>query len=155
LSVCEKFKEGIVEMKKTSFVSAIVSLVLVLATAPGAYSATVDISNGLDVRVSVALTYAAGGNGELTTKGWWRVEPGGETTITVDADESRGIYYAAYNKIQFIDSSTLGNPEIRRWAGPHNFTYTTDEEPADEGVWEGRFYKINGSSVNIDSTRGR
>ncbi|MDR2780344.1 MAG: DUF1036 domain-containing protein [Synergistaceae bacterium] len=140
-------------MKKT--VLAIVSLMLVLIVVPGAYAATINISNSLGVRVSIVLTYTDANSGTLTTRGWWRVAPGGETTVTVDADESRDIYYAAYNKDQFMDSSTFGNPEIRRWASPHNFTYSTDAEPSDEGVWQGRFHKINGSSVNIDSTRRR
>ena len=138
-------------MKKTGL--AVVSLVLVLAAASGAYSATIDFSNDLDVRVSVTLTYVDADSGALTTRGWWRVEPGGEAAITVNADESRGIYYAAYNKNQYMDSSTSGNEQIRRWASSRKFTYTTDEEPSDDGVWLGRFYEINGSSVNIDSAR--
>ena len=138
-------------MKKT--VLAVVSLILVLTAASGAFATTISVTNGLDLRVSVTVTYVDADSGALVTRGWWRVEPDGEAAITVNADESRGIYYAAYNRDQYMDSSTKGNPQIRRWASPRTFTYATDAEPSGEGVWQGRFYKINGSSVNIDSAR--
>jgi uncharacterized membrane protein len=116
-----------------------------------ASGATFTFSNGLDLRMSVTMAYYDANSGALTTRGWWHVEPGGETAVTVNADVSRGVYYAAYNKVLFIDSETRGNTQIRRWASPRTFKYTTNEEPYDDGVWYGRFYKINAQSVNIDA----
>jgi hypothetical protein len=98
------------------------------------------------------MTYVDADSGVMTTKGWWYVEPGGETDITVDADESSDVYYAAYNKNQYFDSSIPGNPNIRRWASPRTFTYATNDEPDDSGVWLGTFYRINGKNVNIDTS---
>ncbi|MCL1941405.1 MAG: DUF1036 domain-containing protein [Synergistaceae bacterium] len=125
-------------------------VVAVLVFSAAASAATFSFSNHVGIKISVTLTYFDADSGVLTTKGWWHVEPGGETAITVNADESRDVYYAAYNKNQYVDSVTRKNPQIRRWANPHNFTYTTDEEPYDVGAWHGRFYRIDGTSVSID-----
>ncbi|MDR1651143.1 MAG: DUF1036 domain-containing protein [Synergistaceae bacterium] len=138
-------------MKKiTGLAGLALMAAIILASASGAYAAAITFTNELDLRLSIALAYYDNDLGTLVTKGWWHVEPDGDTTITINADESKDIYYAAYNKDQFIDSSTRGNPKITRWASPHNFTYTDDSEPSDEGVWEGRFYKIGGSTVSVD-----
>ena len=125
-------------------------IVAVLLFSTAASAATYTFSNHVGIRISVTLTYYDANSGVLTTKGWWHVEPGGKTSITINADESRDVYYAAYNKDQFVDSGTRKNPQIRRWASPRNFTYTSDDQPYDDGVWHGRFYKINGITVSID-----
>ena len=126
---------------------------LVLSVATVACAATFTFSNGLDLRMSVTLTYFDRDLDALTTRGWWHVEPGGETVITVNADELRGVYYAAFNRVPFIDSSTRGNPQIVRWASPRTFAYTTDEEPFDYGAWQAHFYRIDGQIVHIDARR--
>ena len=123
---------------------------LVTMTASMALAADITISNQRDIRLSIALSYYENASGTLVTRGWWHVEPGGQTVITVDADESRDIYYAAYNKDQFVDISTRQNPKIMRWASPRNFEYRTDDEPSDSGIWQGKFYRTNGTSINVD-----
>ncbi len=123
---------------------------LLVALATCAFAAEITVANGLDVRVSIAFAYYDADSGTFVTKGWWHAEPGAQTVVALDADESRDIFYAAYNKDQFVDSSTRGNPVVKRWTSPRNFTFATDEEPAGEGAWQGRFYKVNGSTLNID-----
>lgn len=138
-------------MKRTIGLACMaVALACVFMCAGGAFAADVTFRNELDIRLSVTMTYVDKDSGQLTTKGWWYVEPGGSTVITVDSEEAGDIYYAAYNKDQFIDSSTLKGPKILRWASPRMFSYT-DEIPSDEGIWEGKFYKVPGPNVNIDS----
>jgi len=135
---------------KTAMKFVCLALAVLLFSAGAASAATITFSNELSIRVSVTVAYYDAGSGVLTTKGWWHVEPGGERTVTVNADASRGIYYAAYNRIQYVDSSTRKNPQIRRWASRRTFTYTNDAEPYDDDVWQGRFYRVNGQSVHID-----
>jgi len=138
-------------MKKvTGFVCFALTAAFIFVCAAGAHAAEITFSNDLDVKINVTLTYFDNDSGELTTKGWWYVSPDTETTITVNANEPRGIYYAAYNKDQFVDASTRGNTKLTRWVSPRMFEYT-DAKPSDEGVWEGKFYKIGGSRVNIDA----
>ena len=128
--------------------------VLVFSAATAACAANITFTNSLDLRISITLTYFDSDTGAMTTQGWWHVEPDGRTVVTVNADESRDIYYAAYNKEPFIDSSTRNNPQVTRWASPRTFKFTTDAEPyGDFDFWQGRFYKINGGSVNIDVKR--
>ncbi len=129
---------------------ALCTLVVSLFFAVGAYAAEISVSNALDIRLSLTFTYRDIASGSLVTKGWWYVEPHGQTVVTLDADESHDIFYAAYNKDQFVDSATRRNPQIWRWASYRNFLFTTEEAPADSDTWKGRFYKINGTSLNID-----
>jgi len=136
-------------MKKAAKLACFVLVVLIL-TATAACAANITFSNSLNLRIAITMTYVDRDLGVLVTKGWWHVEPGGETVVSLNADESYDIYYAAYNKDQYFDSSTRSNPQIKRWANRRIFTYTTDEEPYDDDVWYGRFYRINGRSVNID-----
>jgi hypothetical protein len=140
-------------MKFVCFVLAVSFFSAGGASISAANAATFTFSNGLDLRMSITMAYYDANSGVLTTRGWWHVAPGGETAVTVNADVSRGVYYAAYRKVPFIDSATRGNPQIRRWASPRTFTYTTDGEPYDDGVWHGHFYRINGQSVHIDARR--
>ena len=137
-------------MKAAKKFVCLVLAVLVLSVASAACAATFTFSNSLNQRAAIALTYVDASTGAMTTKGWWHVEPNGSTSITVNADESRGVYYAAYNDIQFLDSSMRGNPQIRRWASQHHFTYATDAQPNDATAWHGRFFRIDGNVVNID-----
>ena len=136
--------------KVVCFVSAVLVFSLFAATAARAASFT--FSNDLDIRMSITMTYVDADSGVMTTRGWWHVEPGGQTVVTVNADESRGVYYAAYNNGQFYDSGTRGNPQIRRWTNRRTFAYTTDERPHYDGVWQGIYYRINGRSVRIDTS---
>jgi len=136
--------------KFACFVPAV--LVFLLLSATAACAASFTFSNDLDIRMSITMTYVDADSGAMTTRGWWHVEPGGETVITVNADESSGVYYAAYNKGQYYDSGTRENPQIMRWASPRTFTYTTDEQPYGDGVWHGTYYRINGRSVRIDTS---
>jgi len=127
----------------------LVVLVFSAAAATTACAASFTFSNSFNIRISVTMAYVDARSGVMTTRGWWHVEPGGETVISVNADESRGVYYAAYNKNQYYDSSA--GTTLKRWASPRTFTYTGDETPYDDGVWYGTFYRISGRSVNIDS----
>ena len=144
-------KERVIQiMKKAGKFVCFVLSVLIFSAGTAASAATITFSNALDLRVSITVAYYDADSGVLTTRGWWHAEPGGETIVTVNADESRDIYYAAYNKVPFLDSSTRNNPQIRRWASPRAFTYTTDSEPDEDDVWGGHFYKINGNSVRVN-----
>ena len=136
-------------MKKLACYTLVVLLFSALAST-AAFAVSITFSNSLNIRMSVTMAYVDEDSGIMTTKGWWHVEPDDETVITVDADESSGVYYAAYNKGQYYDSNASGN-SIKRWANPRTFTYTSDEEPYDDGVWYGTFYRIDGNSVNIDT----
>jgi len=140
---------------KTTMKLACLVLAVLIFSASAACAANIAFSNDLDIRVSITLTYFDADTGVMTTQGWWHVESDSETVVTVNADESREIYYAAYNKEPFIDSTTRANPQIIRWASPRTFKYTTDEEPTDDelDVWQGTFYRIDGGSVNIDVRR--
>ena len=142
-------------MRKTKKFICSVLAVLVFSAATAACAANITFTNDLDLRMSITLTYFDADTGAMTTQGWWHVEPGSETVVTVNADESRDIYYAAYNKEPFIDSSTRGNPQVTRWASPRTFKFTNDEEPYDDGLdyWQGYFYRIDGGSVRIDVKR--
>jgi len=137
--------------KKFAFLSLTV-LVLSLLAATIACAADFTFSNDLNLRMSITMVYVDADSGIMTTRGWWHVDPGGRTAITVNADESHGVYYAAYNKGQYFDSGTRENPQVMRWASPRTFTYTSDEKPYDDGVWYGTYHKINGFSVHIDTS---
>ena len=140
-------------MKATKkFACLVLSVWVLLVAATAACAASFTFSNSLGIRMSITMVYIDADTTEMTTKGWWHVEPGGQTVITVNADESKDVYYAAYNKGQYYDSSTLGNRQERRWASPRTFTYTSDERPYDDGVWQGTFYRIDGLSVHIDTS---
>ena len=138
-------------MKTAMKMVCLVLAVSVFSLVSAASAATFTFTNDLDLRIAITVTYYDANSGVLTTRGWWHVNPGGRTDVTVNADASRGVYYAAYNKEQFIDSSTRSNPQLRRWASYSTFTFTSDAEPLDHDVWRGRFYRVNGSSVNIDA----
>ncbi|MCL2684442.1 MAG: DUF1036 domain-containing protein [Synergistaceae bacterium] len=126
------------------------ALAILVFSATAASAANFTFSNDLDLRIAITMTYYDAEGGALTTSGWWHVEPDSETVISVNADTSREVYYAAYNKVPYIDSATRNNARIDRWASPRTFTFTTDAEPDMDGVWLGRFYQISGGSVNID-----
>ena len=141
-------------MKTTKKLVCIVLSVLFFSVATTAFAANITFTNSLDLRMSLTLTYYDADTGAMTTQGWWHVEPGGQTVVTVNADASRDIYYAAYNKEPFLDSSTRGNPQVTRWASPRTFKYSTDAEPSGElDIWQGYFYRIDGGYVNIDVKR--
>ena len=141
-------------MKATKKLACFALVVLVFSAfaATAACAVSFTFMNSLNLRMSITMTYVDAESGVMTTKGWWHVDPGGETVITVDADASSGVYYAAYNKGQYYDSGTRGNPQIKRWANPRAFTYTSDEQPYDDGVWYGTYYRIDGRSVHIDTS---
>ena len=129
----------------------LVALAFSIVAATVALAANITFSNSFNFRMSVTLAYVDAQSGVMTTRGWWHVEPGGSTVISVNAVESEGIYYAAYNKNQYYDSSAYGASRIRRWASPRTFTNTTDDRLYDDGEWQGTYYRISGRSVQIDS----
>ena len=139
-------------MKAIRKSACFVLAVLVFSFASAACAASYTFSNSLNIRVSVIMAYVDADSGVVTARGWWYVQPGSSTVITVNADESYGVYYAAYNNIQYYDSGA-GEDTIRRWASPRTFTYTSTEKPYDDGVWLGTLYRINGRSVNIDTNQ--
>jgi hypothetical protein len=139
-------------MRGTLKAAIFILAAFMMMAALGANAATITVTNDTDTRLGITLAYVDNSSGALVTKGWWHVAPDGETSITVNADESRGIYFAAYNKDQYYDSATIKNEQVRRWASRGTFTYGSDAQPDDETAWQGRFFKINGSTINIDST---
>ena|GEM_PF-1637581 len=137
--------------KKFAYI-ILVALVFSIVAATAVCAATITFSNSFNIRMSITLAYVDADSGVMTTRGWWHVEPGGETVINVNASESEGVYYAAYNKNQYYDSSAYGVTRIRRWASPRTFTYTSDERSYADGEWQGTYYRISGRSVQIDSS---
>ena len=130
--------------------------VFVLTFAASAQAASITVRNSLEKRISVAFYFTDSSGGEVT-KGWWHVEPGGEKQITFNADESKPIYYAAFNKDLYADSSTLKTAPVRGWLSYKMFTYSADTEPTDSDVFQSKFFKCPESGVidiNADS-RGR
>jgi uncharacterized membrane protein len=142
-------------------VSRMLSLTLcalcVLITAASADALTLTVRNSLDKKLSLAFYYTDKTSGGEVTKGWWYVEPGGETKVTLDADESAPVYYAAFNKDLFSDSSTVKEAQVRGWLSYKMFTYETGAEPADPDTFESKFFRCPQEGVidvNADS-RGR
>jgi uncharacterized membrane protein len=130
--------------------------VSVLAVAVSADAAAVTVRNSLDKKLSIAFFYTDKSGGEVT-KGWWYVEPGGETTATLDADDSKPVYYAAFNKDLYSDASTAKGAQVRGWLSYKMFTFDADVEPDVADAFESRFFKCpeDGSvDINADS-RGR
>jgi uncharacterized membrane protein len=138
---------------KVKFVCLVLA-VLVFSATTAACAATFTFTNDLDLRIAITMAYYDANSGALTTRGWWHVGPGGQTSVSVNADTSRDVYFAAYNRVQYFDSSTRGNPTIRRLASRNTFRFTTETDPAGHyDVWEGRYFRINGQSVRIDARR--
>jgi uncharacterized membrane protein len=129
----------------------------VLTIAATADAAVVTVHNSLDKRISVAFYYTDDASGGEVTKGWWYVEPGSETAVTLDADESKPVYYAAFNKDLYSDSSTVKSAQVKGWLSYKMFAYDANVEPAESDVFESRFFRCpeNGIvDINADS-RGR
>jgi hypothetical protein len=127
-----------------------------LVVAVSADAAAVTVRNSLDKKLSLAFFYTDKAGGEVT-KGWWYVEPGAETVVTLDADESKPVYYAAFNKDLYSDASTVKDAQVRGWLSYKVFTYDADVEPDDDEVFESRFFRCPEAGVvdiNADS-RGR
>jgi hypothetical protein len=146
-------------MKKTVKIAFLTLLTwcAALTLAAAADAATVTVRNSLDKKISLAFYYADKSSGGEVTKGWWYVEPGGETTVTLDADESKPIYYAAFNKDLYSDSSTVNSPQAKGWLSYKMFTYGADVEPADSEAFESKFFQCQASGeVNVNAnSRGK
>jgi hypothetical protein len=128
----------------------------VLLAATPADAAAVTVRNSLDKKLSLAFFYTDKSGGEVT-KGWWYVEPGAETTVTLDADDSKPVYYAAFNKDLYSDASTVKETQVRGWLSYKMFTFTADVEPDADDAFESRFFRCPGDGavdINADS-RGR
>jgi hypothetical protein len=128
----------------------------ILTVAVPADAATVTVRNSLDKRLSLAFYYTDNTGGDVT-QGWWYVGPGGKTTVTLDADDSKPVYYAAFNKELYSDSSTVKDAQVRGVLSYKKFTYGADVEPSDAEVFESKFFKCpeNGVvNINADS-RGK
>ena len=151
-------------MKHISHIKSIAKLIFItllavsaIAVAISADAATVTVRNSLDKKISLAFYYTDDASGGEVTKGWWYVEPGGETTVTLNADGSNPIYYAAFNKDLYSDSSTVKEVQVKGWLSYKMFTYGANAEPSDSEVFESKFFKCpeNGVvNINADS-RGR
>jgi hypothetical protein len=127
-----------------------------LVVTASADAATVTVRNSLDKKLSLAFYYTDKAGGDVT-KGWWYVSPGGETTVTLDADDSKPVYYAAFNKDLYSDSSTVKDPQVSGLLSYKMFTHDADVEPSDTEVFESRFFRCpEDGVVNIDAdSRGR
>jgi uncharacterized membrane protein len=127
-----------------------------LAIAVPADAAAVTVRNSLDKKLSVAFLYTDAAGGEVT-KGWWYVEPGAEAVVTLDADESKPVYYAAFNKDLFSDASTVKDAQARGWLSYNMFTYDADVEPDDSDTFESKFFRSpDGGVIDINAdSRGR
>jgi hypothetical protein len=144
-------------MKKISRIVFLTLLTWCAAFALTADAATVTVRNSLDKKISLAFYYADKSSGGEVTKGWWYVEPGDETTVTLDADESKPIYYAAFNKDLYSDSSTVSSPQVKGWLSYKMFTYDAGVAPADAEVFESKFFRCPESGeVNVNAnSRGK
>jgi hypothetical protein len=141
-------------MKKTAKIVFLTLLTwcAAFALAAAADAATVAVRNSLDKKISLAFYYTDKASGREVTKGWWYVEPGGEATVTLDADESKPVYYAAFNKDLYSDSSTVKSPQAKGWLSYKMFTYGADVEPADTEVFESKFFQCPESgAVNVNA----
>jgi hypothetical protein len=127
----------------------------VLAVAVSADAAGITVRNSLDKKLSVAFCYTDESGSEVT-KGWWYVEPGAETTVTLNADNSKPVYYAAFNKDLYSDASTVKD-QVRGWLSYKMFTYDADVEPDDTDAFESKFFRCpEGGTVDINAdSRGR
>ena len=137
-------------MKK--FIFGVLILTVVMLACP-ALAATVTVSNSLWHKLSLAFCYTDT-SGETVTRGGWHVAPGGETTVTLDADASEPIYYAAFNKILYADSSTIKDRQVRGPLSYHRFKFSAGSY---EGDFESRFFKVpDNGAVDIDgNSRGK
>jgi uncharacterized membrane protein len=146
-------------MKKIAKIAFLTLLTWCAAFALTADAATVTVRNSLDKRISIAFYYTDKSSGGDVTKGWWFVEPGGETRVTLDADESKPIYYAAFNKDLYADSSTVKSPQVKGWLSYKMFTHDTNinVDPAVSEVFESKFFKCPESGeVNVNAnSRGK
>ncbi|MDR1133315.1 MAG: DUF1036 domain-containing protein [Synergistaceae bacterium] len=132
-------------------------VVSALTVAVSAEASTVTVRNSLDKKLSLAFCYTDKTSGSEVTKGWWYIEPGAETAVTLDADESKPVYYAAFNKDLYSDASTVKDAQVKSWLSYKMFTYDADVEPADTDVFESKFFRCpeDGTvDINADS-RGR
>ncbi|MDR1137094.1 MAG: DUF1036 domain-containing protein [Synergistaceae bacterium] len=131
--------------------------IYVLITAVPADALTVTVRNSLDKKLSLAFYYTDKTSGGETTKGWWYVEPGGETKVTLDADESSPVYYAAFNKDLYSDSSTAKNARVNGWLSYKMFTYDANAEPADSDAFESKFFRCpEGGVIDVNAdSQGR
>ena len=127
-----------------------------LAVAVSADAATVTVRNSLDKKLSLAFYYTDTAGDEVT-KGWWYVEPGEETAVTLDADDSKPVYYAAFSKDLYSAASTVKDAQVRGWLSYKMFTFDADVEPDVADAFESRFFKCpEDGSVDIDAdSRGR
>ena len=133
-------------MKHCKRMAFIALSVIFTMSASLAFAAAVTVRNSLDKRLSVAFYYTDRSGNEVT-RGWWHVEPGGETDVTLNADESRPIYYAAFNKDLYADSSTIKGSQVRGWLSYKKFTWNADVEPDEPNSFESRFFKVPDSGV--------
>jgi uncharacterized membrane protein len=142
-------------MKKLSLRVLVTSVVL-LSAAGAAFGASVTVQNSLNIRLSLAFYYTSASGGAVT-QGWWHVEPDSETVVTLNADESKPIYYAAFNKRLFADSSTIKNSMGKRWFSYRRFTYRAGVVPDDYNTFESRLFRVpDDGVVNVDGdSRGR
>lgn len=131
-------------MKRTAIVASLLASIALFATS--ALAADVKITNNAGTRLAVAVAYTDASSGVMVTEGWRHVDSGATLTITVPADESKTIYYAAYNDSQYYGPSRKG--AIRRWMSSHHFKYATDSDPQptnDPTVWQGKMFPVEGS----------
>ncbi|MDR3321799.1 MAG: hypothetical protein LBS93_05060 [Synergistaceae bacterium] len=142
--------------KKMRFALFTAILVLLMASTVSAFALGITVSNnsGLGSPANVAFVYTDASTGTQTAKAWFKVPVGEVRSFELNADSDKPIYYAAYNKVQFLDSATRGEKPIVRWASPHNFTFTGDYEPDADGAWQAKFYPVGSSNtVNLNYTR--
>ena len=127
-------------MKKLSL-RVIVTLVVLLFAVGAAFGASVTVRNSLDNRLSLAFHYTSTSDGAVI-QGWWYVEPGGETVVSLNADELEPIYYAAFNKGLYADSSTIRGPSVKGWFSYSHFTYSAGVAPDNDDTFESRLFQV-------------
>jgi hypothetical protein len=121
-----------------------------------AEAANVSVSNSLDVRLSLAFLYTDASGAEVT-QGWWYVDAGGETTVTLNADSTKPVYYAAFNKNLYTDSSTVKGPQAKGWLSYSKFIWEAGNEPGEPDAFESRFFKVpeSGAVIVDGNSRGK
>jgi hypothetical protein len=134
--------------KKIAFLALLAATILSVASP--VFAAAITVRNSVDRKLSLAFYYTDASGNEVT-KGWWHVEAGDETIVTLNADESKPIYYGAFNKDLYADSSTIRDSQVRGWLSYSKFTFDADVEPGGIGTFESRFFKVPESgAVNVD-----
>ena len=142
-------------MNSKTKLALILATISILMAATAALALEVVVSNSVDTRVSLMFSYVDATTGRVTTKGWFRVQPGETKNFAINADGGQAIYAAAFNKDQYFDSSTRSQKPVVRWCSSHTFTWEGEGATDSDGAWSAKFFPVgndgNNRVVRIDA----